>query len=96
MQSILTEVRAIHNDVRLSQTSQLLLAELGLEQTAVNRALQRRDDFRAKLSQAQAGEKEVNEKLARFDGNSDMGATADEKESSLRISSMSRNAYWRG
>ncbi len=66
LQAILTEVRAIHNEVRLSQTTQLLLTELGIQQTAANRATQRRDDLRAKLSQVQANQKELVERLARF------------------------------
>jgi chromosome segregation ATPase len=66
LQAILTEVRAIHNDVRLSQTTQLLLTELEIQQTAVNRTTQRRDDFRSKVLEIQAHEKEVAERLDRF------------------------------
>ena len=59
LQAILTEMRAIHNDVRLSQTTQILLAELQMQQNATNRATERRDDVRTKLTaqltQFQAG-----------------------------------------
>ena len=80
LQAILTEVRAIHNDVRLSQTTQLLLTELEIQQTTVNRATQRRDDFRSRLSEVQASQKEVVEKLARFQESSDPGTTPVEKK----------------
>ena len=76
LQAILTEVRAIHNEARLGQTTQLLLAELQIQQTAVDRAIQRRDDLRSKLSQTQANQKELVERLARFQG-VDVEATTD-------------------
>jgi DNA repair exonuclease SbcCD ATPase subunit len=59
LQALLAEVRALHNDVRLGQASQILLTELGLQQTQVNRAVQKRDDSKAKLSQAQTTRKQV-------------------------------------
>ena len=66
LQAILAEVRAIHNEVRLSQTTQLLLTELEIQQTAVSRATQRRDDFRSKVLEIQAHEKEVAGRLDHF------------------------------
>jgi chromosome segregation ATPase len=66
LQAILTEVRAIHNEVRLSQTTELLLTELGIQQTAVNRATQRRDDFRSKVMEIQAHKKGVAGRLDHF------------------------------
>jgi chromosome segregation ATPase len=69
LQAILTEVRAIHNEVRLSQTTQLLLTELEIQQTAVDRAIQRRDDLRSKVRQIQIDQKDVSGRLANFPEN---------------------------
>jgi cell division protein FtsB len=67
LQAILVELRTMHNDVRLSQTTQILLAELLTQQTAVTRAMQKRDDAKAKLSQLQANERNMTAQIARFD-----------------------------
>ena len=40
LQAILVEMRGLHNDVRMSQTTQILLTELEVQQTAVTRAMQ--------------------------------------------------------
>jgi chromosome segregation ATPase len=54
LQDILSEVRGIHNDVRLSETTQILLTELEIQHGAVDKAMARRDDLHTKVSQAQA------------------------------------------
>jgi hypothetical protein len=66
LQAILTEIRGLHNDVRLSETTQILLTELEVQQTAVNRAMQKRDEAKTKLSQLQDNEKNTAAQLARF------------------------------
>ena len=43
LQQILVEIRGMHNDVRLSQTTQILLTEYQVQQSAVTRATQHRD-----------------------------------------------------
>jgi uncharacterized phage infection (PIP) family protein YhgE len=75
LKEILIEIRGLHNDVRLSQTSQILLAELEVQQTAVNRAIQRRDDAKTKLAQVQTNQKNIATQLARFEENA--AATSD-------------------
>jgi len=67
LQAILVEIRGLHNDVRLSQTTQLLLTELELQQTQVNRAMQKRDDAKNRMSQLQDNEKNIAAQLARFE-----------------------------
>jgi chromosome segregation ATPase len=67
LQAILAEMRAIHTDVRLSETTQILLTELEVQQTAVNRAMQKRDNLRNQLSQSQANQKNMAAEVARFD-----------------------------
>jgi chromosome segregation ATPase len=62
--AILAELRSIHEDMRASQTMQVLLAELQMEQGAVNRATDRVDDARSKLLQVQTGEKAALAQLA--------------------------------
>jgi len=46
-QQILDELRAIHRDLRASTTFQLLLAELQITQTSLDRVTQRRDNLKA-------------------------------------------------
>lgn len=67
--AILTELRSIHNDVRLGQTTQILLTELEVQENAVNRATQRRDDLRNRLSQVQSNEKNLTSQLAHIQDN---------------------------
>ncbi len=67
LQAILVELRGMHNDIRLSQTTQILLAEMQLQQTVVNRAQQKRDELRTTISQLQNQEKNMTEQLAQFD-----------------------------
>jgi DNA repair exonuclease SbcCD ATPase subunit len=67
LQAILAEIRGLHNDVRLSQTTQILLTELELQQTAVNRAMQKRDDAKNRVTQLQENEKNFTAQMARFD-----------------------------
>jgi chromosome segregation ATPase len=71
LQSILSELRSMHNDVRLGQTTQILLTELELQQTQVNRAMQKRDDARNRLTQVQDNQKNMVTQIARFNDNVD-------------------------
>jgi hypothetical protein len=57
LQAILVEMRAIHNDVRLSETTQILLTEMEVERGVVDRAMEKRDNARTRVSQLQANEK---------------------------------------
>jgi uncharacterized phage infection (PIP) family protein YhgE len=71
LKEILTEIRGIHNDVRLSETTQILLTELEVQQTAVGKAMQKRDDLKNLVSQLQAQQKNIATQLARFQDNAD-------------------------
>jgi predicted nuclease with TOPRIM domain len=53
--SILAELRSMHEDMRASQTMQVMLAELQIEQEAVNRASDRVEDARSRLIGIQTG-----------------------------------------
>jgi hypothetical protein len=78
LEAILVEMRGLHNDVRLSQTTQILLTELEVQQTQVNRAMQKRDDAKTKVTQLQENQKNIAAQLARFDDNA--SATTDPQQ----------------
>jgi len=67
LDAILAELRSMHNDVRLGQTTQILLTELELQENAVTRATQRRDDLRTKLTNVQSNEKNLSLQQAQFE-----------------------------
>jgi hypothetical protein len=69
LQGILTEMRSIHNDLRLGTSSQILLTELQLQQGAVDHAMQRRDDAQSKLSEVQNNQKNVAMQIANVEAN---------------------------
>jgi cysteinyl-tRNA synthetase len=70
LQAILAELRSMHNDVRLSATSQILLTELQLQQSTVDKARQHRDDLQNQVTQLQANQKNMATQLANLDANS--------------------------
>jgi chromosome segregation ATPase len=80
LQAILTELRSMHNDVRLSQTTQILLTELQMQQGAVTRASQKRDDVRARLNQAQAQQKNMASQIERMEEQDTSGAMTDSQK----------------
>jgi predicted RNase H-like nuclease (RuvC/YqgF family) len=76
LQAILAELRSMHNDVRLSATSQILLTELQLQQSTVDKARQHRDDLQNQVTQLQANQKNMAAQLANLDANSTTPADA--------------------
>jgi archaellum component FlaC len=70
LQDILSELRGIHNDVRLNQTTQILLAEMETQRSVVDKAMQKRDDLRTNVSQVQANLTSMTTQLANLDDNS--------------------------
>jgi hypothetical protein len=69
LQEILVEMRGIHNDVRLSQTTQILLTELEVEHGAVDKAIEKRDTARIRVSQLQMNEKNFAAQIAQNEEN---------------------------
>ncbi len=53
LENILRELKAIHATLRVNQSSQILLTEWQLQQAEVNRATERRDNFRGELAGVQ-------------------------------------------
>ncbi|MBB5061594.1 chromosome segregation ATPase [Granulicella aggregans] len=65
---ILDELRAIHRDLRASTTLQLLLVELQVTQTTLDRAIQKRDTLKTQLTQVQVDKASAQAEVARFEG----------------------------
>ena len=79
-QQILDELRAIHRDLRASTTLQLLLAELQITQTTMERSLAKRDALRAQLAQLQADKESAQAEVTRVQDGIDKSTNADVKE----------------
>lgn len=79
-QQILDELRAIHRDLRATTTLQLLLAELQLAQTSLDRATQRRDTLKVQVTQLQADEKTAQADVARIEAGLEKSSNPDLKE----------------
>ena len=69
LQAILVEMRALHNDVRLGQTTQILLTEMEVQRGVVDKALEKRDNARSRVSQLQSTEKNFAAQIAQNDEN---------------------------
>jgi DNA repair exonuclease SbcCD ATPase subunit len=71
LQALLTEVRELRQELRISlarmQSAQILLSRLQAQQAAVTRALERLNDARSKLADAQTHHKDVRNNLKRFE-----------------------------
>jgi len=57
LQEILTELRGIHDDIRATETSQILLVELEVQQSLVNHVTQRVEEAQSKVNQIQIAQK---------------------------------------
>jgi cysteinyl-tRNA synthetase len=88
LQAILAELRGMHNDVRLSATSQILLTELQLQQTAVDKAAQRRDELQNQVTQLEANQKNMATQLANLEANP---ATTTDSPQARQIQQMKDN-----
>ena len=89
LKDILTEMRAIHADVRLSETTQILLTELQLQQVTATTALHHRDDVRSDLNQVQLREKSITAEIARLDDPSSDGTLDPVRKKQLADQSVS-------
>ena len=65
-QQILEELRAIHHDMQAGTSLQLLLAELQITQTSLDRATQRRDALKAQVTELQAEKTIARAEVDRF------------------------------
>jgi chromosome segregation ATPase len=81
LQEILTEIKAIREDMRVTESTQILLAELEMQQAVVNRATENLDSVRSKLSDIQRDQKLVANELARAEEQLDKSTNEEEKKS---------------
>ena len=81
LQEILTELKAIHDDMRVTESTQILLAELEMQQAVVNRATENVDAARSKLLDLQRDQKLFAYELARAEERLDKSTNEDEKKS---------------
>ena len=81
LQEILTEIKAIHEDMRVTESTQILLAELEMQQAVVNRATENVDAERSRLSDVQRNQKLVALDLGRTEERLDKSTNEDEKKS---------------
>lgn len=65
LRQILTELRAIHADMRFSQSTQFLLAESQTQQGVVSRAILEADNARSKLNDIRANKQVITSELDR-------------------------------
>jgi chromosome segregation ATPase len=80
LRDILTELRAIHNDIRINETTQLLVAELQLQQNVVNRATENTDNARSKLDGIHRDQKSIAIDLQHNQEMLDKSTSEDEKK----------------
>jgi hypothetical protein len=82
LQAILSELRQIraelHNQQAQNQTMQILLFQMQTYQSAINRATQRTDDARSKLSEVREGERHFAADVSRDEDS--LQATQDEAD----------------
>jgi chromosome segregation ATPase len=92
LQAILTELRAIHADMRVetshTQSMELLLAELQVQAGVVTRAVQRVDAARSKTSDVQEGIRRTTADITRVEEAQNAAAT--EADKSRLVSDMDR------
>jgi hypothetical protein len=69
LQAILVEMRALHNDVRLGTTTQILLTEMEVQRGVVDKATEKRDSARTRVSQLQSTEKNFTAQIAQNEEN---------------------------
>jgi len=79
LKQILTELRAIHQDMRVTETTQLRVAELQMQQATVNRATESADAARAKLSGIHLDQKRAADELARSEDRLEKAQNLDER-----------------
>ena len=73
LHEILAELGAIHDDLRVSETTQLVVAELGIQQNVVSRDTESVDTVSAKLNDVRRIEKQGADNLEQTEDMSDEG-----------------------
>jgi chromosome segregation ATPase len=93
LRQILMELRAIHEDMRVTESTQLLVAELQMQQAVVDRAAESADNAREKLDNIHRDQQQAASDLGRFEENLDKITNPDEKNDfAQRIEQLKGNA----
>ena len=79
LREILGELRSIHEDTRVTETTQLLVAELEMQQGVVNRATESADNARAKLNGIHSDQKRLASEIAHAEEQIDKATDTDFK-----------------
>ena len=79
LREILVELRAIHEDMRVTETTQLLVAELEMQQGVVNRATENADTARARLNDVRIDQKHIEAELQTAQEQLDKSSNAEER-----------------
>jgi len=80
LQQILVEIRGIHEDVRVTESTQILLTELEMQQGVVNRATENADNARSKLLDMQRVQKLSASELENAEENLSRASKPDDQE----------------
>ena len=79
LKAILAELRAIHQDMQVTETTQLLVAELQMQQAVVSRATESADSAREKVNNVHNAQQQLSASLERMQTRLDETTNADEK-----------------
>jgi chromosome segregation ATPase len=79
LHQILVELRAIHEDMRVSETTQLLVAELEMQQGVVSHATLDADNARTRLNEIHLNQKQIGAELDRAEDQLEKAANPDER-----------------
>jgi translation elongation factor EF-1beta len=80
LRQILVEIRGIHEDVRVTESTQILLTELEMQQGVVNRATENADNARSKLLDIQREQKLSASELEHAEDNLSQASKPDEQK----------------
>jgi len=81
LHQILVELRAIHEDMRVSETTQLLVAELEMQQGVVSHATQDADNARTRVNEIHLNQKQIATEMDRAQDQLEKAANPDERNS---------------
>lgn len=79
LRAILAELRAIHEDMRVTETTQLLVAELEMQQAVVSRATESADNARERLDNVLRNQKQLASELENLQDRLDKATDSDLK-----------------
>jgi hypothetical protein len=80
LRQILIEIRGIHEDVRVTESTQILLTELEMQQSVVNRDTENADNARSKLLDLQRDQKLVASELEHAEDSLSQASKPDEQK----------------